>query len=290
MAKFTEYAKDRILNYYFVSGNSFTQNPSSGTPNTYATLLTGSDPGNAGSLAGEIANLSRVSIPWAAAADADGELATTSDVTFTTTSVTGSHTVNYVGIVEDTAGSTPKLLAYGALSTPITVDSTASVKIATGNLKVGYIENSQSSPNDAARAISDDVAKDSIDATFKYDTPSIANPATATTLDLALFQTDTHPLSTSDEFSGAGSLNYTRQSVQFSAAAAGTSGDRRKVTNSATVTFQNIGVSGTTNATLKRWAVFNGTQLLAVNVFNAINIQDGSDITFAAGDIVIEIE
>ena len=198
-----------------------------------------------------------------------------------------------IGIVEDSESGhsgTRNLLAYGALTGgSITVDSTASVKIGTGSLKTGFSENSDAVPSDPDRAISDQVAQDAIDATFKYSNPQITNPD-VNELFLALFVQDNHPLVANTEFSGG---NYSRQAITFSSPAAGSTADRRKVSNTNAITFQNIQTAAGNNPAT-HWAVYKtvgGTDyLLAVNDHAPVTVQNGDDITFGVGDIIIEIE
>ena len=287
---FTNYCKDRILNYYFVPSNSFTQNPASGTPGTYAALLkTSTPPDHAGNYL-EIANLDREAITFGAVSSAS--LATpTAEILFETPNVTSPHTVGYVGIFEDTAATTPNLLAWATLDGGnITVDSSQNVKIATGDLKAGISVNADSSITDSQRALVDAVAQEAVDMTFKYGTGTIQNANTSGyTLELALFSSNSYssanPVQT--EFSGA---NYSRQAITFGAAAAG-SGTERVVSNTNSISFQNMNSSDSPAEKWGVYAVSGGTSvLLALNDHSTQAFATGSDITFAPGDIKITLD
>ena len=264
-SRFTDLVKDKVLNHYFGSGTY-----SQGT--SLVTSLHSDEPGTTGSTTHQIANITPVATPMAAAS---GAVALNSgEVRFVTDSVSGTPTVTYVAASDSTG-----MLVYGTSVPNQQISPGTDLVMAIGAFAVGIDTNGVQSPNPSLVAFPDFRCNQVLDMVLGG---SVA--AKPSSLTLSLHSAIDHQAGTS-ELSGGG---YSRQPITFDAPEDGDiTVDARMVKSAAEVRFD--GLTGQPDVVM--WAVWdNSGSLLVSGEFPSKAIPDNADVVFAAGEIKVQID
>ena len=130
MGAASNYLENKVLDHVLTS-TAYTQ------PSRYLALFT-SDPGETGSLAGEVSTsggslYARQAVTFAAASS--GTSATNATVTFPTAGASWG-TISHVAVVDGSTAGSGNVLFYGAVTTSKTIDSGDTFQVTSGNLTV----------------------------------------------------------------------------------------------------------------------------------------------------------
>ena len=129
MGAASNYLENKILDHVLTS-TAYTQ------PSRYLALFT-SDPGETGSLAGEVSTsgtaYARKAVTFAAASS--GSSATNATVTFDAATASWG-TISHVGVVDSATAGAGNVLFYGAVTTSKTIDTGDTFQVTSGNLTV----------------------------------------------------------------------------------------------------------------------------------------------------------
>jgi hypothetical protein len=129
MGAASNYLENKVLDHVLTS-TAYTQ------PSRYLALFT-SDPGETGSLSGEVSTsgtaYARKSVSFAAASS--GTSATNATVTFDAATASWG-TITHVAVVDGSTAGSGNVLFYGAVTTSKTIDTGDTFQITSGNLTV----------------------------------------------------------------------------------------------------------------------------------------------------------
>lgn len=129
MGAASNYLENKILDHVLTS-TAYTQ------PSRYLALFT-SDPGETGSLSGEISTsgtaYSRQAVTFAAASS--GTSATNATVTFSAATASWG-TITHVAVMDGSTAGAGNVLFYGAVTTSKTIDTGDTFQVTSGNLTV----------------------------------------------------------------------------------------------------------------------------------------------------------
>lgn len=129
MGAASNYLENKILDHVLTS-TAYTQ------PSRYLALFT-SDPGETGSLSGEVSTsgtaYARKAVTFAAASS--GSSATNATVTFDAATASWG-TITHVAVVDGSTAGAGNVLFYGAVTTSKTIDTGDTFQVTSGNLTV----------------------------------------------------------------------------------------------------------------------------------------------------------
>ena len=129
MGAASNYLENKILDHVLTS-TAYTQ------PSRYLALFT-SDPGETGSLSGEVSTsgtaYARKAVTFAAASS--GQSATNATVTFDAATASWG-TISHVAVVDGGTAGAGNVLFYGAVTTSKTIDTGDTFQVTSGNLTV----------------------------------------------------------------------------------------------------------------------------------------------------------
>ena len=257
--RFTDYAKNGILNHYF-GGSAWSNTDIS---KMQVGLFT-ADPTSAGSTANEIGTIARQDIAFDAVSQ--HVISNNADITFDTSSTTNGTVATHMAVFDDHV-TTPHMLCYGQLTNSITIDNTKDIVASIDGIVIGVDTNSEQTPVPEDYAFPDAIVDEILEFVFRLGT--IPSQPAAWQVSLP---TNESLDGTANEWSGG---NYSRQTVTWNSVSAGT-GSFREVTNNGAIQFANQ--SQTPVAMWGIWDVTN-TKFLAMHDVNP-------DVTVVSGDNV----
>ena len=273
--RFTDYAKNGILNHYFgyPSGSAWTnQNVSKMTA-----ALFSADPTSSGSFSAEITGLGREDISFGSVSN--HVITNNQSITFSTSGWSTPNTVaTHLAIIDDdTAGN--NMISYAPLTNSIIVDSSKDIKIDIDALAVGFDTNSLTATVATDYAFPDAIVDEILGFVYKLSTI----PSQPTGWNLSLHNQESLT-GNSHEWSGSG---YSRQSVSWNAVSAG-SGSFREVTSNGQITLPNQ-----TDTPAAMWGIWDqsNSKLLAIHDTDPDKTVNTSDtVSFADQSIKISID
>ena len=160
--RFTDYAKNGILNHYF-GGSAWNNTDIS---KMQVGLFT-ADPTSAGSTANEIGTIARQDIAF----DAVSQHVITNNaaITFDTSSTTNGTVASHLAVFDDHV-TTPHMLCYGQLTNSITIDNTKNIVASIDGIAIGIDTNSETSPVATDYALPDAIVDEILEFVFRLGT------------------------------------------------------------------------------------------------------------------------